>query len=271
MSKDDHPLERHLDLVERVTRALGRRKCLGEEELEEFQAEVRLKMLEDDGAVLRAFRGDSSFKTYLTTVVTRLFYDFQRSRWGRWRPSAAAKRKGHEAVFLETKIQRDGLSFEEAAEMLRRNHGVERTVAELARLYGELPPRTPRRVEGDDALEWLGTDGAVESTVHEGEMQETARRTEEILNRFLGSLSAHDRFLVRSLGDGLQVSEVARMLGVEQKPLYRRRDRLRDELRRRLEEQGLDEERILDLVHWGQAELDVEYRLPVDLSDEEAS
>lgn len=262
MSKDEHPLERHLDLVEKIARALGRRKCLGEDEIEEFHSEVRLKLWEDDGAILRAFRGDSSFKTYLTTVITRLLYDRQRSRWGRWRPSAAAKRRGQEAVFLETKIQRDGLSFEEAAEMLRRNHGVDRSLAELARLYGELPARAPRRVEGDDALEWLGTDGAVESTVHGEDMARTAQRTESVLNRFLASLSTEDRFLARSLGDGLRVSEVARMLGVEQKPLYRRRDRLRDELRGALEEHGLGKERILDLVHWGQAELDVDYRLP---------
>lgn len=266
-----HLLEPHLDLLERVVVSLGRRKALDEADVEEFHAEVRLKLLEDDGAILRAYRGDSSFKTYLTTVVTRLFHDHLRSRWGRWRPSAAAKRRGQEAVFLETKVQRDGLSFEEGAEMLRRNHGVERSVAELARLYGELPPRAPRRVEGADTLEWLGTDGGVDAAVRDDEMAGAAQRTEEVLNRFLESLSTRDRFLVRSLGEGLQVSEVARMLGVEQKPLYRRRDKLRDELRRHLEDAGLDEERILDLVHWGQAELDLDYRLPDDPDEEAAS
>lgn len=257
----DHPLEPHLDLLDRIVASLGRRKRLSDEDVEDFASEVRLKLMEDDCAVLRDFRGDSSMKTYLTSVVVRHFHDFQRSRFGRWRPTAEAKRRGATAVRLETLVYRDGIPFEEAAEILRRNHGVTESIAELAELLGELPPRTPRRVEGEEALEWVGTEGRVDETVRDAEIGADARRAEETLNRALDELSTLDRFLVRSLMNGLQVSEVARMLGTEQKPLYRRRDRLRDELRRLLEERGLTRERVLDVVDWGKADMDVDLDL----------
>lgn len=252
----DHPITPHLELLDRIVSSLGRRKRLREEDLEDFASEVRLKLMEDDGAALRGFRGDSSMKTFLTSVVVRIFHDFQRRRYGRWRPTAEARRRGTTAVRLETLVYRDGIPFEEAAEILRRNHGVTETIPELAELLGALPPRTPRQVEGEETLQRIGVPGAVDGPVRDAEIGADAERAEETLNRALGALSTRDRFLVRSLASGLKVSDVARMLGTDQKPLYRRRDRLRDELRRRLENSGLTGERVRSIVSWGKAELD---------------
>ena len=193
------------------------------------------------GGIFRRFKGESSLETYLTTVVTRLFLDYRREKWGRWRASAVATRLGSEAVLLERLLYRDHVPFEEAAEMLRRNHGVESTVAELAELAGRLPVRLGRPVEqADEEIERFGVEPRVAEPIEDAERAAIARDAETTVRQMLAQLDATDRFLVRSLTGGLQVSEIARMLGVEQKPLYRRRDRLLTTLRVQLEEQGLD-------------------------------
>ncbi len=55
-------------------------------------------------------------------VVQRLFLDHRNRQWGKWRPSAEAKRRGPLAILLERLVVRDGWTFEQAVETLRTNH-----------------------------------------------------------------------------------------------------------------------------------------------------
>ena len=80
---------------------------------------MRLRFIENDYAAIRKFRGESSLGTYLTVVVAMLVRDYRVQRWGRWRPSAAARRLGDVAVRLETLVRRNGQAVHEAAETLR--------------------------------------------------------------------------------------------------------------------------------------------------------
>ena len=52
----------------------------------------------DDYSILRKFKGRSSLRTDLITVVTHLYQDWRNGRWGKWRPSEDAKRRGHRDV-----------------------------------------------------------------------------------------------------------------------------------------------------------------------------
>lgn len=252
-----HPYLDHESLIEHILVRHARLRHLAEEEAEDFASQVRLKLWENDGAVIRRFRGQSSIKTYLTTVVSHLFLDFRREKWGRWRPSAAARRMGKEALLLEQALYRDRMPFGEAVEALRRNHGVTLGVDQLAALSGRLPQRQPRPVvRGEDDLERHGAEAGSVDRVEVAEREGLARRVERALQEVLADLDDLDRFLVRSFTGGLQVSEVARMLGEEQKPLYRRRERLLVHLRERLEARGLTAGDVADILDWAQAEMD---------------
>lgn len=44
---------------------------------EDLESEVRLRLLEDDYAVLRKHRGDSSLVTCLTVVIANMFRDYR--------------------------------------------------------------------------------------------------------------------------------------------------------------------------------------------------
>ena len=261
MAQPSALLEQHLPLVERIVASLARRKHLTRDQGEDFAAHVRLELLGDDCSVLERFKGECKWSTYLTTVISRLFVDHQRREWGRWRPSAAARRLGATAIRLEELTHRDGVPFEEAAEMLRRNHGVERSIAELAELAGELErPRPPRRTEGEEALALVGVEGGVEERAEEGERAAAARRLEAALDEVIAALGAEDQLFLRFYFDReLPIAEIGRLLGWEQKPLYRRRGRLIAELRRGLEARGLTWGDVEPVFASREVEIDVDY------------
>jgi RNA polymerase sigma factor for flagellar operon FliA len=90
--------------IESALLVVARRHRLTGSEAEEFASEAKLRFIEDSYAVLDRFQGRSSLRTYLVTVIHRIYLDYRRARWGKWRPSAAAIRLGETAVHLEALI-----------------------------------------------------------------------------------------------------------------------------------------------------------------------
>jgi len=261
MAKDPRELfESQLPLIERLIGSICRRYACRRDEAEDFGSWVKVRLLEDDCAALRKFQGRSSLPTYLTTVIHNYFRDYRISKWGRWRPSAAARRLGAVAVQLETLLARDGLTFDEAAEILRSNFGVARAVAELADLAARLPPRVPRRFEGEEALAALGSSDGVERRVEDAERAEIAGRTERALAAALEELEGEDRLILKMrFQDGFTVSGIARALDLAQRPLYRRIEACLLQLRTALEARGLDAGEVRELFRWEASTLAVDY------------
>ncbi len=142
----------HRDLIERTIDQVCRRQALQPADAEDFASIVRIHLLDDDAAALRAFAGRSSLRTYLTVVVMRQFQDWRNARWGKFRSSVAARRRGDVAVKLERLTCRDGLSFDEAFETLRTHHAVTQPRSDLERWAAEFPARMKRRYVGDETL-----------------------------------------------------------------------------------------------------------------------
>src|SRR5687768_12032688 len=118
----------HLDAITRIAESLCRRNGIRDADAEDFVSEVKLKLLQDDCAILRKHRGTCSTTTFLTVVIANLFRDHRIKMWGKWRSSAEARRRGDVAVLLEAAVYRDGQSFDEACATLSRNgqHKVDR-------------------------------------------------------------------------------------------------------------------------------------------------
>jgi RNA polymerase sigma factor (sigma-70 family) len=239
----------HLPHIERVAVHAGRRRGLSAEETEEFVSSVRLKILEDDYAVLRKYKGQSRMDTYLTMVVQNAFYDYLNHLWGKWRPTAEADRLGPLAVQWERLRVRDGLGFEEACEVLRTNQGVEASRVELAALEAKLPPRNPpRRMEDEEKLQGHAADCPdPEAAALDHEAGERKKTVLGLLREALGTLPPEDRLIARMSGD-FKVAEIARALKLDQKPLYRRLDRVFRSLREELERRGVESREIQELL-----------------------
>ena len=240
----------HLALIERVSVHVCRRHHLRADDAEDFSSHVKVKVLEDDCAILRKFQGRSSLQTYLSVVVQRLFLDYRISAWGKWRPSAEAKRLGAVGMLLEQLTTRDGYSVDQACEVMRTNHQVEATRAELERMAERLPPRTPRRFEGDAVLlDVPSLDPPADQLLGAGQAAASGAVIGDALRRAMAGLDVQDRLvLTLRFEDGRTVAEIATMLRLDQKALYRRIERLLKELRTSLEQAGVERARVLEML-----------------------
>src|SRR5215213_773629 len=133
-------LRDNLPTVDRIVASLCRRHGLSGDDADDFRSWVYLQLVEDDYAILRKFRGESSLATYLTVVIAMLFREYRVREWGRWRPSAIARRLGPLAVRLEMLVFRDGCTLSQAGEVLR-SEGEKVSDRELADILAQLPPR----------------------------------------------------------------------------------------------------------------------------------
>jgi RNA polymerase sigma factor (sigma-70 family) len=253
MNPEEKYLE-HLRTIERIAAFVARRSSLNADESTEFIQEVRFRLLDDDYAIIRKFKGESSFSTYLTTVILRLYQQWRVQQWGKWRPSAEARRLGEKAVTLERLVSRDGLTFAEAVNMLTTPAGLHYTRAELEAIYLRLPERRPRPVAvSDEGLpEALAVEADAFDRVAREERADLARCAARTIDGALASMDAEDRLILQMrFWNALKVPEIARTLHIEQKKLYKRLDRLFGTLRRELERSGIKQEDIAALLSQG--------------------
>jgi RNA polymerase sigma factor (sigma-70 family) len=237
----------NLKLIEKVVAQSCWRSHFTPQETEDFGGHVKVKLIEDDYAVIRKFRGDrdATLRTYLTLVIKRALLDYKDHIWGKWRPSAGLD---DVAIRLEKLMVRERYSFEEACEILRTNEGVEMSVAELADLRAKLPHRVPRQPVGEEPLRFEpAREPLPDQRVKEQERETLRRRVFMGLGRAFETLSTEDQLFVK-LWVKFSIAEIARIQKVEQKPLYRRMDKILKTLRKALERQGVRREDIKEIL-----------------------
>lgn len=237
-----------LPLIDRIVHAVARRGGLSEDERADFASMVSLRLIEDDYRVFRKFEQRASLATFLNVVVNHLFIDYRNARWGRWRPSAVAKRMGPLAMRLERLLFRDGCSMTEALNALSTAEEMP-DEPDLMRLASQLPVRTPVRTVADTQLWRVAAEQQTDDAVLAEEADRETQATERIVNEVLRRLSPEDQTICRLIyWENFTVAEVARALRLPQKPLYRRIERLKSAMRAALESKGIDERRARHLV-----------------------
>jgi RNA polymerase sigma factor (sigma-70 family) len=248
----------HLESIERISAFVARRGHLNADETGEFVQIVRVRLFEDDYGIIRKFEGRSSFPTYLTTVIMRLFHQWRVEMWGKWRPSAEARRLGDKAITLERLLTRDGFTFEEAINILTTRAGNAFTVAELEAIYVRLPLRTPRPVLiSDDATpEVAALDADADDRVESRDRERSARCCAVALDAALANFDAEDRLILQlRFWDSRKVPEIARITGIDQKKIYKRLDKLFGVLRGALETAGIGRGDVDQLLGRGDQEI----------------
>lgn len=252
-----------LDLIDRVTRFVCRRNHLSSVNADDFASHARLKLMEDGYAILGKFQGRSSLKTFLSITIQRIFLDYRNAAWGKWRPSAEALKRGPAAVLLEQLVSRDGYTFDEAFEIITTNHRVSVARPDLERLAAALPVRAKRRFETDEVLLNVPSGASADAGTWDLDRREAAGRIGTALQDLLITLPAQDRLILRArFEDGRSVRDIAEMLRLEQKPLYRRVERLLRDLRAGLEARGIGAADVNDLIGDVLIELDADDRSP---------
>lgn len=243
----------NLPVIDEVVTHVCRRHRLSSVEADDFAAEVRLRFIERNYEPLRRFEGRSSLRTYLTVVVQRCFLDYRNKQWGKWRPSAEAKRLGPAAILLERLVTRDGWPLEQAIETLKTHHGVTIDAA-LTTLCVRMAERQPvRQMVSDEAADAVAsTAPPPDANVLRAEQDFMARRARTALDSARQALAADERLILKMrFEDGVPVADIARALQLNQKRLYRTIERLLAQLRERLEAQGISKDEIAALFASG--------------------
>jgi RNA polymerase sigma factor (sigma-70 family) len=240
----------NLDLIDRIVAFVCRRNHLDPAESDEFASHVRFKLLEDDYGVIRKFEGRSSLGTYLTTVIQRLFFQYRVQLWGKWRPSAEAKRLGGKAITLERMLTRDDYTLSETISILTTGSEPLYTRAEIEALYLRLPARQPRPVlVADSAIPEVAAASAADDGVMHQQRECTARAAARAMDDAMQSMDAEDRLiLMMRFWHAAKVPEIATALHQDQKKLYKRIDRLMVVLRDALQHAGVNREDAADLL-----------------------
>jgi RNA polymerase sigma factor (sigma-70 family) len=237
----------NLALIDRAADFACRRNRLSPDEAEEFKSVVRLKMVENDYAILRKYEGRSSLAAYLSVVVQRMLLDYRIHMWGKWHPSAEAKRLGDVAVELEKLTQRDGRTIDEALPILsQQDSGVTRE--SLERIAERLPQRAAKnRLVDLEHAEGVAADQQAPRL--ESEQHRLSQRVSKSVQEFLTRIDPDDRLVLQLRFDGgMSIADIARSMHLDQKALYRRVEHRLRELRKALDDQGCTADEVADLI-----------------------
>jgi RNA polymerase sigma factor (sigma-70 family) len=239
----------HLDLIQQIVRTTGRRRHLSTTELDDFASFVNERLVDGNYAILRKFQSRSTLWTYLAAVIERLSLDFCTEKWGKWRPSAMAERLGPVAVVLEQLVTRDSHTIEEAIEIIKTNHGVDRTYAELRSIWEQLPTRVRATEVGEEAAANISSEDSSETTVEDADRRKDIARLQRALHAAFASIATQDRVVIALRFDqDLSIAEISRLTRVSVPTLHRRLDKSVKQLRLALSQAGFDPRGVANLI-----------------------
>jgi RNA polymerase sigma factor (sigma-70 family) len=241
----------NIDLIRRIVRGVGRKRRLADADLEELESAVWLRLIEHDYRAIRQYEGRASFRTFLTVVVTRLALDVHSATWGRWRPSSRARRLGKTGMLFETLVFRDGCSRAEAVSVLASNGHGDPSVAVRA-LAGQRRSMPRRYIPIDLVANTLQASDDPSAGLRARERSRRAQTVSTALQDALRALPDRDRLLLQMrYRDGCKVATMARVLGEDQKTLYRKLETLHRRLRRAVSRSGVSQSDVGELVGHG--------------------
>lgn len=244
MSEFSQLLERELPLIEKITNVIGRRSGMSADEIEEFTAEVKLRLVKNEYSILRAFAGRSSFSTYIASVIGRMLIDYRRHHFGKWHDSAEAKRLGRLGIDVERAMQRDGRTLEQTLTLLREKHpGV--TIDEIERIARLLPTRIRHKLVPIEEAESIEN----HSDVDRVERMDMAARISAVVSAFIDKLPRGEQLIFRLRFDcDMTVAQISRSLQRDQQVLYRLLYKHFAALRAELTNVGVDARAVEDLI-----------------------
>lgn len=218
------------DLLCDVIRAVARAGGLAPADADDFVQTAHLKLLERSYAPVRQFSGRSSLRTFLTVVVRRMLLDWRNARYGKWRPSAAARRLGPEGVALDRLIARDGHTASEAIAIMESRHKTPCPVT-LRALALRLSPRARTELLNVEDAQRLGVSPFVDP-IESARVSAELRRTMTSMRRAYLRLDPEDRLILKlRFRDEMPITAIASRLNRPAKPMFRRVERILATLR----------------------------------------
>jgi RNA polymerase sigma factor (sigma-70 family) len=245
----------NLCLIDKAIGYVCHRNRIGRDEEEEFGSYVKFKLIESNYSIIRKFEGRSAFSTYMTTVIHRMFFQYRVQMWGKWRPSAQARRLGDKGIALERLLTRDGYTYSEAVGILTAGRDSGFTSEEIEAIYVRLPIRHPRPVL---VASMENTDKApsIEPELFSGRRAVMARHTAATIDAAIAMMEPEDQLILRMrFWNGKKIPDIARALNLDRKKLYKRIGKLMGQLKLTLEGAGVVAADVCELLDHSDHEL----------------
>jgi RNA polymerase sigma factor for flagellar operon FliA len=256
----------NLCLIDKAIGYVCHRNRVGRDEEDEFGSYVKFKLIESNYAIIRKFEGRSAFATYMTTVIQRMFFQYRVQMWGKWRPSAQARRLGDKGITLERLLTRDGYTYGEAVAVLTAGRDAF-TAEEIEAIHIRLPVRQPRPVLVS-GLENTDNGPSVEPTLFSGERAVMARHTAATIDAAIATMNPEEQLILRlRFWHARTIPEIASALRLDDKKLYKRIGKLLAQLKFTLEGAGVEAADARELLEHSDHEL--AFAFPADEGKEE--
>lgn len=227
---------------------LGREARLEQDDIDELKSFCLVRLVSNDYSILRSYSGSCRFTSYLGAVLRNLLRDFRNSIWGKWRPSASAKRLGLVAIEYERLTHRDGLLHHEATQILRSRLPSEAACAHLEALPTLLPARLSRTVEAlEDQADPRVPDPDARIELRPG--MRPARIRQELVDALQALPTNERRILALHFIKGLSLAEISRQQRLQQRALYTLRGRSLKTVKQTLQGRGITWEQIENYLH----------------------
>jgi len=251
----------NLDEIERAARFVAGRSRLSQEDAEDLDSAVKLRLMENNYKVLVSWKKRCVLSTYVASIAHRLVVDEWMKIHGRWRPSAEAKRLGKAAILIEGLLVRDHMPFDDALRSVQRIYPLSKH--QVTAIAARLPHRgpRPRLVALEEEAEPSVSADSVEERVIDHERAAKSQDVNCIVQALFSSRPDADRvaFHLR-YGENMSIADIARLLEVDQKQLYRRFDSMHAQIKKAIEAGGITAEEVLDLIGSSDSHLDFDLR-----------
>ncbi len=247
-------IEENIHIIDQAIKCICHRHNLSEEEGEEFAAEARYKLVENDYKIVREFKGKSTLKTYLVTVINRLFIDKKRAEHGRWRASEKAKQIGEVAVKLDELLHKDNYSLDEAYQILRINYKIKLSEEELDSIFHKIDKeRTPRiKEESEEEIASAIPDPGLmpDEEVEKGRIEKAAERLFTLVDEISCTLSENDRLALRmKFQDDHSISDISQCLGISRNDIEKRMKGILHEFKKRIvASEGINLHDVMEII-----------------------
>ncbi|MEN8154295.1 MAG: sigma-70 family RNA polymerase sigma factor [Acidobacteriota bacterium] len=214
------------------------------------------KLQESDFRILRNFKGRSKLSTYLTTIISNTAVDYLRGKRGRNREKERSKKFGKTGELIYSRIFENGEAIDGVYRSLSSEGLFKGDASEFENVVLSIRGRGRDRV-------FPVNDSAVKAGSYNGESgnfvirddtkgpessfidEETDKRSEEILKKMRDSLSGEESLLLRMKypveenETPVKVKEISLILGISQKAVYKKMNRILKKCKNILESYGV--------------------------------
>lgn len=238
-----------------------------ENEALELSNSVLDTLQKDNYRVLKEFKGNSRLTTYITAIISRQAVDSIRKKLGRDREKDRAKELGETGTLIYQRILKDGYPIPDVFHELHENHGFTGTLEELEEMVRKIKGKNPGPhlpgvsqplngssvVKNGTALnedEYVVPDTKSDPQVILMESQRK-RKMHEIIRTIITDLNGEERLLLRMRfptdedEKPKSVEQVSKVLGITQKAVYKRIDRLLKKCKNTLDREGVSVNELL--------------------------